>query len=84
MNGERKEQEYKFVIIKFEDNAIEVIHLDWAKLDDNGDVIATFFPPVKNAKMFREMLANNSKPNETWTDNGLLWSVKKTYRFFGT
>ncbi|XP_043476132.1 uncharacterized protein LOC122508852 isoform X2 [Leptopilina heterotoma] len=75
---------YQFAIVLFNDNTVEIIRTDWAELDANGDVTRSFFPSTKNKKFLQDILKNNPIPDINWTNEGEMWPVKKTYRYFET
>lgn len=79
------EREYNFVIIQFADEmeSVEAIRTEWAEINDKGEVTGALFPHTKNEKYHYDILKNNPNSDITWTNNGELWPVKKTFRFVG-
>lgn len=78
------EEEFNFVIVQFtKDSSVEVIRLDWVKFDEDGNIIGAYFPSTTNKRYFRDILQNNPIPDYSWTNNGELWKIKRTFHYYG-
>ncbi|XP_043479882.1 uncharacterized protein LOC122509716 [Leptopilina heterotoma] len=75
-----------FAIVQFDgdDDAVEIIRTKWGFFNHENVLTDTYFPQTTNSNYFRDILKNNPTPDNTWTDNGELWTIKKFFRFTDT
>lgn len=73
-----------FAIIQFDDGTIEIIRTDWTMHNEKGEILGTLFPPTSDQRVFNNYLKENTIPDESWSDDGDMWAIKKIFCFAHT